>query len=164
MSIPESIQSMEVYYDGRCAMCCTFHEWVHRQQRAYVVSFVAYQSPRAEALFSGVTKLDPERDLIVRTDQAAVFRGEEAWVLCLHSCKNYQNWARRLASPRMLPLARKLCDLIATHRLSLSKMLFNKKDRELLKMLHQMPESECLDRCSRKPQSDQEQDIPDRLI
>jgi len=79
MNIPDTIQSIEVYYDGRCAMCCRFHEWVNRQPRAFAVTFVAYQSPRAENLFPGVTGMDPDLDMIVRTERGDIFRGAEGW-------------------------------------------------------------------------------------
>ena len=48
MKIPTQIQGIEVFYDGRCGMCCSFHEWVNRQPRAFGVEFIAYQAARAE--------------------------------------------------------------------------------------------------------------------
>ncbi len=65
MKIPENIRHIEVYYDGRCGMCCTFHEWVNRQPRAFAVRFAPYQSALAEEWFPGVRALGPEREMIV---------------------------------------------------------------------------------------------------
>lgn len=163
MNIPEKIQNIEVYYDGRCAVCCTFHEWVNRQDRLFPVRFVAYQSEQAEILFPGVTLMDPGRDMIVRTDQRDVFRGAEGWVLCLLSCQRYQKCARRLASPQLLPVARKCCHLIAKNRLSLSKILLGKKSQELAQLIHQMPEQKCDRGCAYEAE-DHERDTPDGLI
>ena len=91
MNIPEQLKSIEVYYDGHCGMCCTFHEWVNKQQRAYQVSFIPYQAETAELLFPGISEMDPDKEMIVRTDRGEVFKGAEAWVVCLNSCKNYQD-------------------------------------------------------------------------
>lgn len=163
MNIPEKIQHIEVYYDGRCAICCTFHEWVNRQERLFPVRFIAYQSEQAELLFPGVTSMDPEGDMIVRTNEGDVFRAAEGWVLCLLSCQKYQKYARRLASPQLLPLAKKCCHLIASNRLTLSKILFGKKDQALAREIHEMPGQGCDDGCSCEV-GEHRRDTPDGLI
>lgn len=160
MNIPNDIKKIEVYYDGRCGMCCTFQEWVSRQQRAFEVEFVPYQSERAGVLFPGVRELDPDRDMIVRTDRGDIFRGAEGWVLCMLSCQSYEKWAKRLASLRLLPVARKTCNLIAANRLGISKVLFRKKDRALADAVHEMPQQPCEGRCHIDPPKD----APDGLL
>ena len=147
MKIPESIQNIEVYYDGRCGMCCTFHEWVNKQPRAFTVRFVPYQSPRAEEWFPGVNALEPEREMIVRADNGELYRAARGWVLCLLSCANYQGVARRLASPVLLPFAEKVCHALAARRHKLSKVFFRKKDLEVAKELHRMPGQGCGEDC-----------------
>lgn len=160
MNIPPNIKKIEVYYDGRCAMCSTFQEWVSQQHRAFEVEFVPYQSERAEELFAGVLEMDPDRDMIVRTDQGDIFRGAEGWVLCMLSCQSYETWAKRLASPQLLPVARKTCNLIAANRLSISKVLFRKKDRALADAVHEMPQPSCEESC----RVDSPKNSPDGLI
>ncbi|MGJ8677744.1 MAG: DCC1-like thiol-disulfide oxidoreductase family protein [Akkermansiaceae bacterium] len=160
MKIPENIQYIEVYYDGRCGMCCTFHEWVNVQERNYEVRFVAYQDPRAEEWFRGVNELEPEREMIVRTDQGKLYRAAEGWVLCLLSCKKYQQIARRLAHPRLLPFAEKTCHALAARMHKLSKIFFNKKDREVAENLHQIPQKKVM----RKQRLTRSCYIPDGLI
>ncbi|MCP5536412.1 MAG: DUF393 domain-containing protein [Akkermansiaceae bacterium] len=155
MKIPNNIQHIEVYYDGRCGMCCTFHEWVNKQERAYPVYFVPYQSARAEEWFPGVNQLEPEREMIVRTDDGSLYRAAEGWVLCLLSCRKFQGVARRLTSPVLMPVAEKTCHALAARRHGLSKIFFRKKDREVAAELHRMPSEECAGTCS---------NIPDGLI
>ena len=142
MKLPLQVKGIEVYYDGRCGMCCTFHEWIARQERAFGVTFVPYQDERAERLFPGIGTLDPAREMIVRTAEGEVFRGAEAWVLCLYSCVAYRKLARRLAGRRMLPLAKKACTLLAANRHGLSKIFFRRKDREVREVLHAIPDPE----------------------
>ncbi len=160
MNIPKNIQHIEVYYDGRCGMCCTFHEWVNKQPRAFTVRFVPYQSAQAEEWFPGVNALDPEREMIVRTDDSNLYRAAEGWVLCLLSCANYQGVARRLASPALLPFAEKACHALAARRHKLSKIFFRRKDREVAAELHWMPGQECEKHCQMVGHGD----IPDGLF
>jgi predicted DCC family thiol-disulfide oxidoreductase YuxK len=61
MKLPEQLRKIEVFYDGRCGMCCSFHEWINRQPRAYEIDFIPYQAARAEKVFPGIGTLDPAR-------------------------------------------------------------------------------------------------------
>jgi predicted DCC family thiol-disulfide oxidoreductase YuxK len=142
MNLPMQVKGIEVFYDGRCGMCCTFHEWVSRQERAYEVRFVPYQDERAERIFPGIGMLDPAREMIVRTAEGDLYRGAEAWVFCLYSCVSYRNVARRLASRGMLPVAKRACALLAANRHGLSKIFFRRKDREVRERLHEIPDPE----------------------
>ena len=121
MKIPQNIKMIEVYYDGRCGLCCTFQEWLQRQKHQFTVRTVAYQSAQAEEWFPRLRALDPGRSLMVRTDTGALFRGAEGWVMCLLACDRYQLWARQLAHPQCLPLTEKVCHLLAAKRYELSK-------------------------------------------
>lgn len=145
MNLPETIDAIEVYYDGRCGMCCSFHEWIARQPRAFRISFIPYQSPDAERMFPGIGTLDPAREMIVRTSAGGVFRGAEAWVWCLFSCANHRGTARRLAGPRLLPVAVRACRLLAANRHALSKVFFRRKDRQVREQLHHMETADCED-------------------
>lgn len=143
MKLPEQITKIEVFYDGRCGMCCSFHEWINRQPRAYRIDFIPYQSPDAEKVFPGIGTLDPAREMIVRTDDGNIYRGAEAWVLCLYSCTNHQVAAKKLASPGMLSVAIRACRVLAANRHSLSKVFFRRKDNAVRETLHQMQTPEC---------------------
>lgn len=145
MNLPLHVKRIEVFYDGRCGMCCTFHEWIHGQRRSFGIEFVPYQSSDAEKIFPGLNTLDPAREMIVRTDEGTLYRGAEAWVWCLYSCADYREMARRLARPMMLSVAIRMCRLLAANRHCLSKVFFRRKDREVRKTLHQMEASNCKD-------------------
>lgn len=134
---------IEVFYDGRCGMCCSFHEWINRQPRAFEIRFVPYQAPEAERVFLGIGTLDPAREMVVRTDGGEIFRGAEAWVRCLDSCANHRQAARRLGSPALLPVAIRACRVLAANRHALSKLFFRGKDRAVREKLHRMGAPEC---------------------
>ena len=147
MELKDHYDSLEVFYDGRCAMCCTFQEWVAKQPRAFPVKFIPYQADEATDVFPEIKELDPAREMIVRTGEGEVFRGEEGWVLTLFSCENHQDNARRLASPVLLPMAKQACKLVAANRLTISKLFFRKKDKEVKENLHQMEREQRDDDC-----------------
>lgn len=143
MNLPDQIREIEVFYDGRCGMCCSFHEWINRQPRAFGIVFIPYQAPDAERVFPGIATLDPAREMIVRTDKDEIHRGAEAWVLCLYSCIKYQAVARKLASPGLLPVAIHACRVLAANRHALSKVFFLSKDRKVRHELHRMETIKC---------------------
>ena len=143
MNLPIHVKSIAVYYDGRCGMCCTFHEWINRQERAFEIRFIPYQSPDAEEEFPGIGTLDPAREMIVRTGEGTIYRGAEAWVWCLFSCAHHRSLARRLAKPAMLAVAVRVCRILASNRHSLSKVFFRRKDREVREVLHEMKSPDC---------------------
>jgi len=145
MKLTEQIKRVEVFYDGRCGMCCSFHEWINRQPRAFGIAFVPYQSPDAETIFPGIGTLDPAREMIVRTCGNEIYRGAEAWVLCLYSCANHRAAARRLAGPGLLPVAIHACRVLAANRHALSKVFFRSKDRKVREELHHMDTPACAD-------------------
>lgn len=143
MKLPDTIERIEVFYDGRCGMCCSFHEWIARQPRAFRIGFIPYQSPEAERVFPGLGTLDPAREMVVRTSNGEIFRGAEAWVWCLYSCANYRDAARHLGGPRLLPVAIHACRVLAANRHALSKVFFRNKDRQVRKELHRMEIAAC---------------------
>lgn len=160
MNLPLQVTSIQVFYDGRCGMCCTFHEWINKQERAFAVRFIPYQAPEAEREFPGVGTLDPAREMIVRTNEGKVYRAAEGWVMCLYSCARYRDAARKLANPALLPVAKKACALLASNRHTLSKVFFRKKDREVREQLHEMPDpGECGGECG---WNDNSKGIPER--
>lgn len=143
MELKPDVTQIEVFYDGRCGMCCTFHEWINRQQRACQIDFIPYQSSRAAEIFPGIHELDPARAMVVKTDDGRIYRAAEAWVWCLWSCQKHRDIARKLSHPRFLPVAETACKVLAANRHSLSKVFFRRKDKLVAEDLHQMPKLEC---------------------
>ncbi len=143
MKLPRQIEGIEVFYDGRCGMCCSFHEWINRQPRAFKIEFIPYQAAHAERIFPGLGTLDPAREMIVRTSEGQIFRGAEAWVWCLYSCANHQVAARRLGGPGLLPIAIQACRVLAANRHALSKVFFRSKDKRVREVLHQIEPPTC---------------------
>ena len=145
MKINEKIKLLEVYYDGGCGMCRRFMRWYREQEHAVEVVILAYDSDEARERFPEIGDHEPSKLMVTRTDDGAVFRGAESWALCLWAIQKYRWLARRMTSPVMLPLAQKICVLIAANRLKISKLLFGADDKKLAAEIEKLDAEECED-------------------
>jgi hypothetical protein len=100
------------------------------QQPAFVpLVFIAFQSDEARRRFTGVDALQPGEQLLVISDESAVYRGAHAWIMCLWALENYREHAQRLSHPVLLPLAKAVCELLSRNRFFLSDALFRHEPR-----------------------------------
>jgi predicted DCC family thiol-disulfide oxidoreductase YuxK len=98
------------------------------QRRAFVpLVFIAFQSDEAQRRFPGIDALKPDEQLLVISDEGAVYRGAHAWIMCLWALENYREHAQRLSHPVLLPLAKAVCELLSRNRFFLSDALFRQE-------------------------------------
>jgi predicted DCC family thiol-disulfide oxidoreductase YuxK len=98
------------------------------QHRAFVpLVFIAFQSDEAQRRFPDIDGLKPEEQLLVISDEGAVYRGAHAWIMCLWALENSREHAQRLAHPALLPLAKLVCELLSRNRFFLSDVLFRQE-------------------------------------
>ncbi|MFC5049770.1 thiol-disulfide oxidoreductase DCC family protein [Rubritalea spongiae] len=161
MKLDEEVEWVEVYYDGKCGMCCTFHEWINAQERANEIRFFPYQGVEAQQHFPELHSLDPAREMVVRTANGGIYRAAEAWVWCLWSCVKYRGLAEKFSHPRLLPQVQKLCHLLAANRITLSKVFFRGKMKQVTEQLHQMPGIDCAEGCALPQTIDNEREQKD---
>ena len=119
-----------VLYDAECAMCRRCRVWLSQQPAFVPLVFLPLQSPELACRFPGIERLRPGDELLVISDEGEVWRGERAWVTALWALREFREWSQRLASPLLLPFARRACELISDNRCSISKW-FEASDREL---------------------------------
>ncbi len=129
------MKRLYVLYDGECALCCRCRDWLARQPRWIALEFVALQSPDLTRRFQGIEALAPREQLLVVSDTGAVYRGSHAWIMCLYALPAYRAWAQRLATPALLPWARRVCELISQNRLHLSRLLLRQSPEEISRTL-----------------------------
>jgi predicted DCC family thiol-disulfide oxidoreductase YuxK len=116
-----------VLFDADCELCMRCRNWL-MQQRAFVpLVFIAFQSGDAQRRFPSVEALKPDEQLLVISDEGAVYRGAHAWIMCLWALENYREHAQRLARPVLLPLAKAVCELLSRNRFFLSDALFQQE-------------------------------------
>ncbi len=115
------MQTLYVLFDQECGLCRRCRRWLERQPAFVELRFVALQSPEIADRFPGVEEqFHPREQLVVVSDEGAVYQGSHAWIMCLWALREYREWSQRLASPVLLPWARRACELVSENRLSLS--------------------------------------------
>jgi hypothetical protein len=85
--------------------------------------FLPFQSPEVADRFPGIETLHPEEQLLVVSDEGGVYRGPQAWIMCLYALRDYRELSLRLAHPALLPSARRFCELLSEHRFRVSRWL-----------------------------------------
>ncbi len=139
------MKRLYVLYDSQCEYCRRCRIWLGRQPSYLPLVFLPFQSPEAECRFPGLKDLHPEKEIVVISDDGAVWQGGAAWVTCLWALREYREWSLRLAHPALLPLARKICIAVSANRYALSKWLRH-DDRDaagLARALATLPEENC---------------------
>lgn len=117
------MKTLYVLYDERCALCKQLKQWLLVQRSWVGLSMIPAGSPRAKAMFPGLEKIAGSNDLVVVSDLGEVYLNNHAWIMCLYALEEYRDWALRLASPLLLPLARQAFDRLSKNRRSISRWI-----------------------------------------
>lgn len=83
------------------------------------------------------------QELVVVTDTGEVWIGDRAWIICLWALREFRDWARRLSSPALLPLARQAFVAFSSNRSGLSRLLGLRSEAELQQALRRIPVPSC---------------------
>ena len=118
------MKCLYVLFDAHCELCVRCRNWLAQQPAFVPLVFIAFQSDEAQRRFPGIDALKPEEQLLVISDEGAVYRGANAWIMCLWALENYREHAQRLAHPALLPLAKLACELLSQNRFFLSDAVF----------------------------------------
>lgn len=117
------MHTLYVLYDERCAICKRLKEWLLVQRSWIGLSMVPAGSARAKAMFPTLEKIAGASDLVVISDAGEVYLNNHAWIMCLYALEEYRDWALRLASPLLLPLARQAFETLSKNRQAISRWL-----------------------------------------
>src|SRR3954453_16403795 len=115
------MQRLYILYDARCGLCSWARRWLARQPAFLDLTFIPAGSERSAHLFPGLTRPGEAEELIVVSDDGAVYRDGGAWIMCLFALVEYREWALRLAHPLLLPLARQAFALLSKQRRQISR-------------------------------------------
>jgi predicted DCC family thiol-disulfide oxidoreductase YuxK len=132
------MNKLYILYDATCGLCSSVREWVQDQPQLVAMEFVAANSPQAAVMFPSLSRPGqrPE-ELLVVDDCGGVYREGHAWIMCLYALADYRALSLRLASPALLPLARKAFSFISRRRGALSELLGMSTDRQMAARLEQ---------------------------
>ncbi len=89
------IHSLTVIYDPRCGLCTQIKDWLGRQPAYVALRLLAAGSAEVQERFPMI----PPGELAVISDSGEMWRGDNAWIICLWALCEYRQWAARLASP-----------------------------------------------------------------
>ena len=134
MSQTLQIEQLTVLYDADCGFCVRCARWL-LQQRAHVkVRCLPHDSPTIALMFPTLRKL-AKADLTVIDDRTGVYRGSNAWIMCLWALEEWRPWAFRFASPALAPLAREAFEVVSSNRGFLNGLLGLRNDDAVARQL-----------------------------
>ena len=126
------MEKLTIFYDGECGICAKFRRWMSSERSYVALEFLPFQSSEAQERCPDLLERGAKRELIVMADDGRLWQGAEAWVTCLWALRRWRGWSKRLSSPVLLPVAAQACKLISANRLSLSRLLRLRSDREIV--------------------------------
>jgi predicted DCC family thiol-disulfide oxidoreductase YuxK len=138
-----------VLYDAHCGLCSWAKRWLMRQRMLIDLRFIPAGSPAALRLFPGLDRAgEPPEELVVVSDQGAIYRNGSAWIMCLFALEAYRDRANRLANPLLLPLARQAFALLSKQRSRISHWLTLASEVEIAETLSQVNAPVCASQSS----------------
>src|SRR5262245_35931930 len=135
---------LTLLFDAKCGFCVTCRNWLDRQPKFVEMDFVASHSAESARRFPGLEAPGEAEELVVVADTGEVWRGAKAWLMSLWALAEYREWAERLATPALMPLARALFAVVGSQRKRLSGWLGLKPEDAVVEELRKM----CVPRCA----------------
>ncbi|MDR3619468.1 MAG: DUF393 domain-containing protein [Paludisphaera borealis] len=138
------MEKLYVLYDADCGLCSWARRWIIQQPAFLPLRFIPAGSDTAARLFPGLSRPDePKQELVVVGDDGAVYRNENAWIMCLYALEEYREWAVRLAHPLLRPLAREGFALLSRQRPRISRWLSLASEVEIADTLRHVHAPSC---------------------
>ena len=137
------MRRLYVLYDARCGLCSWARRWLAQQPAFIELTFVPAGSERAVRLFPGLSRGGQVEELVVVSDDGAVYRDSRAWIMCLYALEDYREWALRLGHPLLSPLARQAFALLSKQRRRISRWLDLASEVEIAETLKHVDAPSC---------------------
>jgi predicted DCC family thiol-disulfide oxidoreductase YuxK len=117
------MEKLYVIYDPKCELCCRLKNWILVQRSWIGLALVQQGSEKAKRLFPELDQIAGKDDLVVISDEGAVYLNDRAWIMVLYAMVEYRGWAERLTHPLLMPLARQAFATLSKNRHTLSSWL-----------------------------------------
>ncbi|MGE0709781.1 MAG: DCC1-like thiol-disulfide oxidoreductase family protein [Planctomycetota bacterium] len=91
------MRGLTVLYDSHCPLCRRVKDWLAGEPAYLALELVPAGSLEAEARFPDLDPLSTLGQLTVIDDEGGVYRGEDAYLMCLYALVDYRAWALSLA-------------------------------------------------------------------
>lgn len=129
------MKALTVFYDARCGLCAGVKTLLDKEACFVPLHFVPYDSRKACHLFPAIEDFRPGEELLVLSDEGALYRGGDAWIICLWATVRFRAWSLRLARPALRPLAARIGQFVSRYRHDISTLLGAKSDAEVIAAL-----------------------------
>lgn len=117
------MEKLYVLYDPTCELCCRLKNWILVQRSWIGIAVVEQGSEKAKRLFPELDQIAGKEDLVVISDEGAVYLNNNAWIMVLFAMVEYRDWASRLTHPLLMPLARQAFAALSNNRHFISSWL-----------------------------------------
>lgn len=117
------MRTLYVLYDPKCELCLRLKDWLLVQRAWLGLCVVPAGSDEAKKMFPTLDTIASTNDLVVISDEGQVYLNDRAWIMAMFALEEYRDWARRLAHPVLMPLARQAFAAISRNRHALSRWL-----------------------------------------
>ncbi|MCA9589757.1 MAG: DUF393 domain-containing protein [Myxococcales bacterium] len=115
------MRALTVLYDAGCALCVRAADLLATSPAYVPIELVACASEEARERFGDVPWLGEE--LVAVSDDGDVWVGPAAFLVCLWALRDYREWAYRLSSEELAPLAERVLVAISARRKGLGAWL-----------------------------------------
>ncbi len=134
---------LSVLYDADCQFCLRCRSWLEIQPAYFEFRFIPARSSEAHRQLPGIEKYESSNELIVVSEDGAVYQGPAAFIMCLYALVDFREWSLRLSRPLLLPFARQMFELVSNHRIAVSRWLRRSNDVEIAHSLERSPPPRC---------------------
>lgn len=117
------MRKLYVLYDSRCELCGRLQRWLREQEAWLELETIPAGSAEVREMFPGLERIASANELVVVSDEGDVYLDNRAWIMCLFALVKYLEWARRLAHPLLMPLARQAYEALSRNRYLISRWL-----------------------------------------
>lgn len=124
-----------MFYDPHCGLCTEVKTLLGRERCFVPLHFVAYDSRLAREMFPGIEDFRPGEEILVLSDEGGIYRGGDAWIICLWATVRFRAWSLRLARPGLRGLAARIGQYVSRYRFNLSTLLHLRGEAEVRAML-----------------------------
>lgn len=110
------MQHLTILYDATCGLCSAARRWLERQDLYVPLEFVPCATPRAQHRFPTLDHDLSRRDVTAVSSDGHVWRGAEAWILCLWATHRWRGLSSDMSQPGQMHRARGFFQMVSRHR------------------------------------------------
>jgi predicted DCC family thiol-disulfide oxidoreductase YuxK len=137
------MNKLTVLYDAACGFCVRCRWWLINQPKYVEMDFCPSGSPEALERFPELSSPGTVEELLVVDDEGGVYRGTQAWLMCLWALVEYREYADWLSQPALMPLARGAFAMVSSNRKNISGWLGLEPETQMLEELRQAEPPRC---------------------